>query len=153
MAAWGDMENFTWDKLELFSWDELERLTLPQIRRVVDTVWPIVRRLSVDEREQLRIGLLDETIPTSVVIYEISDPSAPGVEALFASNKIWKKLKPQSRAEAIAYVSVVVAVLQLGVSLLPETSTPDVSVVIQIMPERLRPEAPTPPVVPEQRDV
>lgn len=153
MATWDDIERFTVDELELFTVDELERLSLPQMRRVVDTVWPIVRDLNPEERAYLKNGLLDGTIPLGVALYEIADPDAPGVEALFASNKIWRKLKPQSRAEAIAYVGIIAALLQLGVSLFLDVEAPDVNVVIQIMPEPLRPETPpTAPMVPEERD-
>lgn len=153
MATYDDMDKLTVDELELFTVDELERLSYSQIRHVVNTVWPIVRNLSVEERAHLKLGLLDGTIPTSVVIYEIPDPSAPGVEALFAANRIWSKLKPQSRAEAIAYVGILAAVLQLGVSLAPEDKIPDVSIVIQIMPEQLRPETPSSPEPQDERAI
>ncbi|MFF1634944.1 hypothetical protein [Leifsonia sp. NPDC058248] len=158
MATWDDMENLSFDELELLSFDELERLSLREIRRVVDVVWPITHKLNVDERAHLKNGLLDGSIPLGVALYEIDDPSAPGVEALFAANNIWNKLKPKSRAEAIAYVGILAAVLQVGVSLIPEEK-PDVQVVIQIMPEQLRPtpaptpEPPAPPAPPAARDI
>lgn len=148
MATWDDMEGFSWDELELFSYDELERLSLPELRRAVNVVWPILTKLSVNERELLALGLREGSIPLSAALYHTSDPSSPEMQARFAASEIWQKLKPKSRKEAFAYAALIVALVGPGLATMVDQK-PDINVVIQIMPEQLRPSpTPTPPTSP-----
>lgn len=153
MTTWDEMDSLSWDEIEWFTWDELERLTIAQVRQAVHSIWPILRALDVGEREILRAGILGGTIPTEVRQYSIGDPNAPGVEGLWAMNDLWQRLKPRSRGEMLAYVGVLLAVLQLAVSAPPVEQEPDVTIVIQIMPEDFRPEILPPIDPPAERDI
>lgn len=153
MTTWDAMDSLSWDEIEWFTWDELERLTIAQVRHAVHSIWPIVRALDVGERELLKADIVDGSIPTGVRFYSIDDPDAPGVDGLWAMNDLWQRLKPQTRGETLAYLGILLAVLQLAVSAPPVEHEPDVTVVIQIMPEDFRIEILPPADPPIVRDV
>lgn len=138
MATWDDMERLTHEQAEVFTWGELERLTGEQIDTFASQVWPLLKTLSATDRQALKVGLLDGSLPPGLV----ADSETRYTPAEAAALSLYSTYKPKTPADMAAYLAVVVALISIIQTHFKDDAPrqpPPATVIIVELPEPPRP--------------
>jgi hypothetical protein len=132
----------TWSELERRVYLDVGELTWHEIETYTAAVWPLLRRLTADERERLRRGLLDGTLRN--IEETRGRHSAPDpVEG--AALRLMGRFVPKDAAQLAAYLAVLIALLSwLRGHPDPAPQPPPVTVIIHEMPPEIRADKPEP---------
>jgi hypothetical protein len=113
--------------------------------RTVSRVWPLLQELTAEQRDRLRAGILDGTLPPALV----ASADFEGYDKVDgAALSLWTRYIPETSADLAAWAAVIIAMLTYmqGAGTPPSTPPPAQVIVVQIPGPGTPPAAP--PAVP-----
>ncbi len=147
MVNWDDMGELTWDQMGSLTWDDVGRLSLAEIQEFVANVWPTIRDLPPEDRVDFADGLRNGMLPPALLASRESKYS----KAQEAALHIWTVLMPQTKDQTLAYIAILIALLGLIPRDAP-TAPPSVTVIVNELPEPMRPSPSPSPTLPTSGD-
>jgi len=143
VATWGEMGELTWEQAGWLTWGEAASLTPELIERYTRDIWPVVRGMSAEAQRSMVRRLLDETLPPPLLA-AATDPEYNEEEE--AALSLWTRFAPQTSSDLVSWVAVIIALLsvlqaQYG-GPAEQAPAPAPTVVIQQLPQELRPSTP-----------
>lgn len=135
MTTWSELERRVYVDCNALTWHEIETYTA--------RVWPLLLRLTADERERLRRGLLDGTLRN---IEEARGKHSAPDPVKGAALRLMGRYAPKDAGQLAAYLAVLIALLSfLRGNPDPVPQPPVVTVIIEEIPPEIRPTEPHPP--------
>lgn len=145
MATWGDLERLTWDQLAEFTHDELERLTIEDIERYLADAWPVLTSLTLEERVELKSGMLGGAFPPPLFA---SADNEDLTKVQGAALKLWTDFQSRDSQSLASWLAVMLAALSLLHDLTDDKTPPPPPPPVVIIKEIPEPVRPLRPIVP-----
>ncbi len=122
--TWGDLakSGLTWGELagSGLTWGDLMKLDLDEVREFVGVARPAVRSLSPSELRDLGAGLRDGSLGPDAV--QDAPPEAAGARSV--AQMIWEKVGPKTRGDVVAYLALLVSIVQVLQGAAPQDAPP-----------------------------